>query len=330
MQVPGDETAAIVTRGGVIESVHRAHIVVCGRVSEPVAITGQADTIIYPRSALKPLQTLAVRHVLTSAGITMTDVQMAMASASHVGGDTHQIEAAAMLAEAGLDERALQCPPDWPLDDKVRLALLAKTSLSHNCSGKHAAMLWAHTVEGEPPATYLQPDTPLQQEIKVMLTSVLGEEPEGPGVDGCGAPAWRCSAGALARGFATLGEGRTEGTKAVRDAMVAFPELVGGGDLHDTALMWYDSRIVAKRGADGVMACAFNHETHGWMGVVVKVIDGSDRAAGPLAATVLHALGAVVPTDVMRPPVMGGGEVQGAMAAAPHVAASTTTAFGLA
>ena len=41
---------------------------------------------------------------------------LAIACASHIGSDDHQIEAARILAEADLDESALRCPPALPED----------------------------------------------------------------------------------------------------------------------------------------------------------------------------------------------------------------------
>jgi L-asparaginase II len=111
--------------------------------------------------------------------------------------------------------------------------------------------------------------------------------------------------------------------------MTRHPELIGGQSQPDTALMWTDTRVVAKRGADGVMACGFLHPTHGPLGVAVKVVDGGDRAAGPLAAAVLHALGAGITQTSLRTPVMGGGTQQGTIAATPVVARTTTEIFGL-
>jgi L-asparaginase II len=325
---PPSTPAVLVTRGGVVESSHLAHVVVARPDGTVTTIVGDPSIEVYPRSALKPLQALAVRAQLMDTGRCPTSSQLAIACASHEGGDDHQVEVAALLAEAGLDESALRCPADWPIDDDVRGKLTGRTTLSHNCSGKHAAFLWAHTAAGEDPATYLDPDAPLQKRIAARLEEALGERPAGPAVDGCGAPAWRCSLAALGRAFARLSEGGG-GMAPVRDAMVHHPELVGGRGLPDTQMMWTDLRVVAKRGAEGVMAAGFAHPTHGPLGVAVKVVDGGDRAAGPLAGTVLHALGADIVESVRRPPVLGGGRVQGRLSPVPAVATATTQAFGL-
>ncbi|MEE8600484.1 asparaginase [Euzebya tangerina] len=319
MSIGDGEPSVAVTRDGVTESLHRAHVALVSG-SRAVSIMGSSETVTYPRSSLKPFQALATAELLAKAGLRMTTEQTALACASHTGSDTHQIEAASMLAEADVDESALRCPPAWPADDRVRQTLAAKTSLSHNCSGKHASMIWGSVAAGLDPDQYLAAHGEFQQHVARRVADVLGEALQGPGVDGCGAPAWRCSLAALARGFATLSAGADRETAEVRDAMTTRPELVGGGDLPDTAMMVADERVVAKRGADGVMACGFRVSGASSIGVAVKIEDGSDRAAGPLAAAVLHALGAVVPTDVLRVPVLGGGVPHGQIAAVSDVA----------
>lgn len=329
MKFPTDPLVTV-TRDGVVESVHLGEVVVATPDGAVTALVGDPDRLIYPRSALKPFQAVAVLEQLTDLGQAVEEDQLAVFCASHDGADEPQIVAASVLAEAGLDESALRCPPDWPIADRVTADLTAKTTLSHNCSGKHAAMLWAHTAAGHDPATYLDVGTVLQARIARRLADVLNEPPKGPGIDGCGAPAWVVPIGGLATGFARLVAGTDPVLARTRDAMSAFPELVGGATLPDTAMMRTDSRVVAKRGADGVMGAGFVHPRIGPVGVAVKIADGGDRAAGPATAAVLEALGANVPGHVRRAAVLGGGVPHGEIVAVPALSALVTDTYGLA
>ena len=97
-----------------------------------------------------------------------------------------------VLAAAGLDESALQTPPDFPLDDAARDAVVRaggeKQPVLMNCSGKHAAMLATCVLRGWDTATYLDPAHPLQVAIADTFARLTGEPIDAVAVDGCGAP----------------------------------------------------------------------------------------------------------------------------------------------
>lgn len=245
---------------------------------------------------------------------------LASACGSHTGTAGAQVEAAHLLASAGLDESALRCPPAWPHDTAALRAADAPTALAHNCSGKHAAFLWAHTATGEDPEGYLDERAPVQRGVRDTLAELTGAMPTGPGVDGCGAPAWRLPLLRVAVGFARLAASRTGGGAAgeVAAAMSAYPELVGGPGCTDTALMAADTRVVAKRGAEGVLAAGLVTR-RGPVGVAVKIADGGNRATVPPVAAVLRALGATVPGDLLRTAIPAGGPPQGWVEGTPYL-----------
>lgn len=245
---------------------------------------------------------------------------LAIACASHTGTDPAQAEAAHLLACAGLDASALRCPPAWPHDTAALRAAEAPTPLAHNCSGKHAAFLWGHTAAGSEPGGYLDEGAPVQQQVRDTLAELAGTAPTGPAVDGCGAPAWRLALTRVAVAFARLARGQTrsEPAGAVVAAMTTYPELVGGPGCADTALMAADARVVAKRGAEGVLAAGLI-TGRGPVGVAVKVADGGNRATVPPVAAVLRALGATVPGDLLRTAIPPAGQPQGWVEATPYV-----------
>jgi L-asparaginase II len=321
--VSGGDAGAVLlrlVRNGVVESVHRGHVVVCSPDGEVVAALGVPDRSTYVRSAVKPFQALAVLEMLTEAGIEMDVDALAIACASHDGTDAQQIETARLLAEAGLDESALQCPPAMPRDVFAQTAQRTPTSLAHNCSGKHAGFLWATVAGGHDPAAYLEVASPIQSRARDRLEDACGAVPQGPGIDGCGAPAYLLPLSALATGFARLAAGASPPLTRARDAMRARPLLVGGPHCVDTALMRADSGVVAKRGAEAVFAAGVLRGDRS-LGVAVKIEDGGARADGPVAATLLRALGYTVPDEVARPTVLGGGRPQGFAEVDPAVSA---------
>lgn len=309
---PDDVELVHVVRNDVVESVHRGHVVVCDSQGHVVAALGDARRMTYVRSAVKPFQALATLDLLSSGGRDLDDTSVAIICASHDGSEDQQIEAARVLAEAGLDDAALQCPQATPRAVASSRVLQQPDPLAHNCSGKHAGFLAAMAAAGQDPARYLAQDSLIQQRVAQRLADTCGATPQGPGVDGCGAPAWRLPLASLATGFARLAAGTSRELARVRDAMRAHPELVAGPAWGDTLLMQADRRVVAKRGAEAVFATAVVAGSSS-LGMAVKITDGGVRADAPVAATVLAALGLTVPQEVRRPLLYGGGAVQGAV-----------------
>ena len=86
--------------------------------------------------------------------------------------------------------------------------------LAHNCSGKHAAFLLAQVATGAAPDRYLDPSGPVQRHARTLLQEWAGVATGGPGVDGCGAPAWTLPLHGVARLFGHIGSA-TAGTPRV-------------------------------------------------------------------------------------------------------------------
>lgn len=338
--VGGPGLLVTVVRDGFVESRHLGHVAVADVGGAVLAGLGEPDALVYGRSATKPFQTVATLELLAEAGRDLPGEGVAIASASHRATTDQQIEAAHLLACAGLDESALRCPPAQPTDSAALMEDPAPSALAHNCSGKHAGFLLAHTVGGGEPTSYLDPETALQRRVRAVLERYAGAVTEGPGIDGCGAPAWRLPLSGIATAFARLAAGGSYGTDAdgngdgavaadplarVRDAMARWPHLVGGAGTADTEMMRAQDGLVAKRGAEGVLAAGWSGPD-GPRGVAIKVADGASRATGPVAATILAGLGACVPDDVRWPAVLGGGRPHGRLSASSEVEALSVPA----
>jgi L-asparaginase II len=289
--------------------VHCGHVTVVDPEGVVVAAVGDPDTVIYPRSAVKPFQAAAVVSLLDAVP---DRALVAIMAASHTGSAEHQAHVRRVLQHAAVPPSALQCPPAAPAAEAARDRRAGPTRVAHNCSGKHAGFLWATNGRGGDPAAYLSPGSDVQRAVRRHLRRACGVEPRGPGVDGCGAPAWRLPLRSLALGFARLAV--DDGAlAAVAAAMRAYPQLVGGAGVIDTVLMRSDPRVLAKRGADGVLGIAVAGPRP--VGVAIKVSDGAARARGPIATAVLGVRGIAVPDALARPPVLGGGVRHGTLKA---------------
>jgi len=197
---------AEVVRSGFTESRHRGAVAVAGPDGAIMHQAGAVDVPIFPRSSNKPMQATA----MLGCGLQLDGELLALAAASHSGEDFHVAGAREILAGAGLTEDALQCPPDWPMDEAAKTQMLragqGPDRIHMNCSGKHAAMLATCVVAGWPTSSYRDPEHPLQAEIRRTIERLAGEQVQVTGVDGCGAPLFGLSLTGLARASQRLDE----------------------------------------------------------------------------------------------------------------------------
>ena len=276
-----------VVRSGLVECVHRGHVVVLGPDGSVLSAQGEIDATMFPRSCNKPLQAVG----LLRAGFTGSQQQLALAAASHSGEPVHVAVARSILADAGVAEDQLRCPPDLPIDETARRAVLAAGGgpqrILMNCSGKHAAMLSTCATRGWPLDGYLDPTHPVQLELARTVGELAGQSIEAVGVDGCGAPIYALSLTGLARAFLRLADAVDGPEHAVAAAMRAHPHLVAGTARTATRLMAGLPGLVAKDGAEGVWAAA----RPGIGAVAVKIEDGAMRAADRVVVAALRGLG---------------------------------------
>ncbi|MET8063959.1 asparaginase [Micromonospora sp. NPDC005686] len=309
----GGVPLAEVVRSGFVEGVHRGSVVVLDAAGEPVAGAGDVTSPIFPRSSSKPMQAIGMLR----AGLPLTDpADVALVTASHAGEEFHVERVTALLRDAGLTEDALHNPPDLPFGEAAREAVLraggGPARVLMNCSGKHAGMLRTCLAAGWPLDGYWRPEHPLQRGLTATIEEFTGERAAAVGVDGCGAPVLAVSLTGLARAFLRLVSAEP-GTveRTVADAMRAYPELVGGTRAEDTRLMRGVPGLLAKIGAEGVIAAA----VPGVGAVALKIDDGAARARTPVLVSALARLNVRAPilTEYAEPPLLGGGLPVGAI-----------------
>lgn len=302
------ETAVLAElwRGGFKESAHYGHVAAVDEKGELVAFAGDPNAFVYPRSALKPIQALCLVESGAASAFGFTQRELALCAASHQAEDFHVETVKTMLGKAGLDVSYLQCGAHAPYSPEAAAALARAgrepEAVHSNCSGKHTGMLTAAKHMGADLHTYLEPDHPVQRYILQALCDII-ELPESQvpvAVDGCGAPVFGIPLAKLALIFAYLAapdkapEAHRVGLRTVRDAMMAYPEMVAGTGRFCTRLMQEgNGQIVSKAGAEGVYGVGLLASPLGVKGVAVKVQDGAGRAAEPAVMKTLVALGAL-------------------------------------
>ncbi|MDT0166545.1 asparaginase [Actinotalea sp. AC32] len=284
---PGGPLAHVV-RGPLVESVHTGHLVVLDPDGGVVLAVGDPDVVVWPRSSLKPLQAVA----MVRAGLDVDDDGLALACASHSGEDAHLAVVRSVLAGVGHAEDDLQNTPDLPLDaaaaDAWRAAGRGPSSLTQNCSGKHAAMIATCASAGWDSSTYLAPAHPLQQAVRAGVEELTGVPVQHVTVDGCGAPLLSTTLRGLAHGFARVARAASadDGSPEARvgRAVTSRAALVGGSGRDVTGFLRAVPGLVAKDGAEAVYAAALPDGTS----VALKVADGGGRARALVMAAALE------------------------------------------
>jgi L-asparaginase II len=286
--VVSPEVLVEVIRSEFIEGHHRGSVVALEGDGTVAWSIGDVESAVYPRSCNKPMQAIGMLQL----GLGLQGELLALAAASHSGEPFHLDGVRRILAAAGLDESALQTPPDYPLDDEAKVSFIRagmeKAPIAMNCSGKHAAMLLTCVRNNWPVHDYRDADHPLQTALADSFAQQTGEAIESTGVDGCGAPLFSTSLTGLARAFARLISspvGSSE--RQLADAIVAHPAYTSGTTRDEAALLGAIPGAVGKAGAEACYALALPDGR----AIALKIDDGYPRARPVVMAAALRRLG---------------------------------------
>lgn len=278
-----------ITRGDLIESRHRVSVAVAGAGGDIIFAAGDVERLIFPRSAIKPIQALALIESGAAEQFGISGAEIALACASHTGSDRHVVTVRDWLGRLGLAERDLECGAHWPFDNKAANALVLRglepSTVHNNCSGKHAGFLTLARQIGVETAGYIRIDHPVQIRVRAALELFAGARlTDAPtGIDGCGIPVHGMPLTALAIAIARLADPANLPDRwhiaagRVRAAMAAEPEMVAGrGRFATNVIAATEGRALVKPGAEGVSVAALPGRG---LGIALKAEDGATRAA---------------------------------------------------
>lgn len=285
----GQPAVIEIVRSGVVEGHHYGSVVARNADGTTAWSVGDVHRPVLPRSSNKPLQALAMLR----EGLQVPPTLLALAGASHSGESFHVQGVREMLAGVGLDETALRCPPDWPVQSSVAEEWMrgggSRERVLMNCSGKHAAMLATCVRRGWRTDTYLDPEHPLQKAIRAVVEEMTGEQAH-VATDGCGAPLLSTSLNGLARAFSLLARGLdgtgspSQASVRVAEAMRAHPEWLSGSSRDERLLHDAVPGLIGKAGAEACYAVALPDGR----AVALKVDDGAARARPVVMAAALR------------------------------------------
>ena len=298
-----------VTRGEMVESCHRGAFAVADVEGRIVLSAGDFERDVYPRSAIKPLQALALVESGAADAFDVDQKELAVACASHQGEPQHVEVVRAWLSRIGYSNADLECGAHLPYGEESAHALIRANqpaeTVHNNCSGKHTGFLAVARQLGVAPKGYIKFEHPVQQTILGILEMMSGLDLRGAprGIDGCGIPQYAMPLGKLALAMARFAdpvdqpERRQAACAKVRAAMAAEPMMVAGtGRFCTQVISATGGRVLVKTGAEGVF-CAALPELG--LGLALKIDDGATRASQVATGAILRRLG-VLDDDVAQ------------------------------
>jgi L-asparaginase II len=311
---PAHVPVAVQSRGPVVENVYYGTVVATASDGAVLFAAGDPSAAFYARSALKPLQALAMLR----CGLQVDGELLAVAVASHSGEPHHLQAVLALLSLYDLTPDNLQNVTALPYDPAEQTVWLRTgrngDRVAQNCSGKHAAMLATCRVNGWPIADYLDATHPLQRAIAATIESTTGRPILGVSVDGCGAPVFATTLDVIASAYGRLcGAADGSDEQRIATAMREHPATVAGQRRDVTAAMTALPGVVFKDGAEGIQAVGLPDGR----GVAVKIASGDHSVRMPVAVRALRYLDATADElDALAViPALGGGNRVGELEA---------------
>jgi len=283
-----------VTRGGIVDVVHRGSIVVVDLDGDILFAAGDPDKVAFMRSSAKPIQALPMLLSGAAERFFLEEQEIAIICGSHSGGPEQVRTVAGILKKLGLGVSDLACGQ----------------GIKDNCSGKHAGMLALARHRGWPIENYFDPSHPVQREVTSVLSTLCGIDEDDIvfGLDGCGLRTPAMPLKNMALGFARLAnptalpEEYRSPCELIARAMYAHPEMVGGLDFQRIGEM----KFVAKGGALGCYCAGAIGER---LGFAMKTEDGSSTASANVFFEVMRSLNVATDEEVEKmreqsPPVV--------------------------
>jgi len=286
-----------VTRSNFTESVHHGVAVLINSSGEVLREWGNSDILIYPRSALKPIQSLNLYKDGVAEALNLSDDFIALTTASHHAENIHQKMINNWLKKINLKEKHLSCGPSWPWNIKDQFKAHTKYKIKrrifHNCSGKHCGHLAVSKYKNLPIKNYQNKNHPIQKDLIKLIEDLSKYKIKNIGVDGCTLPNPLIPLKKFAFAAAQLADYKKLNehsaiAKRIFDSCVKFPEIAGGSKSVNSILTKLSKRrAFVKNGAEGVFVAIIPEKKSA---LAVKIIDGTARAAEVAIAGLISQL----------------------------------------
>ena len=286
-----------VTRSGFTESIHCGVAVLINSNGEILQEWGNSNALIYPRSALKPIQSLNLYKDGVAKALGLSDNLIALTTASHHAENIHQKMINNWLKKMNLKEKHLSCGPSWPWNIKDQFKAHSKYKVKrkifHNCSGKHCGHLAVSKYKNLPIKNYQNKDHPIQKDLIKLIEDLSKYKIKNVGIDGCTLPNPLIPLKKFAFATAQLADYKKLNdhsaiAKRIFNSCIKFPEIAGGSkSINSILTKLSNGKVFVKNGAEGVFVAIIPELKSA---LAVKIIDGARRAAEVAIAGLISEL----------------------------------------
>lgn len=286
-----------VIRTGIVESLHRASIVVV-QDCKILFSCGNTEQLISMRSSAKPFMAIPFVEDGLHLKYRLEKDELCLMMSSHNGEELHRNKVKSILDKGGLAVDNLKCGYhlpyfEWLLPEYIAENDEKKKQLFHNCSGKHAGMLIYAKDKCFDLESYFSRDNLLQQFIQERVKQYIGISSKDDfkvGIDGCGVPNYCISLKKLAMAYQNFGI--TEETECLRTSILENPYMIAGKERIETEMI-EEYQYIAKSGSEGVFCVSIPNQN---IGIAIKIESGSDEAAESMIVEIMVKLG-LLPKD---------------------------------
>lgn len=293
------EPVTRILRGEIVESIHYGSAAVVNAEGRLLYRVGDPYHVTYLRSSAKPFQAVAVIGSGAGKEFGFTSTEIAVMAGSHSGENKHIEAVSSILDKIGLGSEHLKCGTHPPIRDTLSKSDQgqARSTLHHNCSGKHAGMLALAVFKNLSIDDYISPSHPVQELIIKTVAEICAypEDKIGIAIDGCSVPNHALPLYNMALGYARMAapnavpREKAQAYNTVTMAMLEHPDYVAGDGRFDTVLSGSPGeKIISKAGAEALECFSFVDRK---LGAALKVIDGAKRALFPFSVEFLYKLG---------------------------------------
>ena len=123
-----------INRNGFKESSHQVDVAVCDADGSVILGMGDVESVIFPRSAMKPLQSIALIELLKTVEDIpeISEAEVALICASHNGETLHTEAVQGLLGKFNISIDELVCGGHWSMHQETMMSQVRSMDEPHN------------------------------------------------------------------------------------------------------------------------------------------------------------------------------------------------------